>query len=268
MKLNQVFQSIFLSLILLGLFAIMAQNSYGFTLMGLSCFGLALLYIIQIGWKLIEDFASLEKKDVTGIAELFLLSLLISLFGFRAFYISLPSGDFIFISLCTLLIIIYLYIAYGIYGETLKESRSLAGTVAFFYSSVIIFLVSLGSRIIFPALSEVFGVVGVLASLPFFFSVLLKKKYEYSGKTTTLFQFIVRSGNKAGMLFLFFIFSAIYVGLSTIRVIPAIENSDKPGTYIELVSQAESGREKPVNGRYRHEIYKDAMDKFLERHGK
>jgi hypothetical protein len=38
-------------------------------------------------------------------------------------------------------------------------------------------------------------------------------------------------------------------------------------TYIELINQAETGKEKPVNGRYRHEIYKEQMDKFLARHG-
>jgi hypothetical protein len=69
------------------------------------------------------------------------------------------------------------------------------------------------------------------------------------------------------MLFLFFIFSVFYVGLSTFRIIPAIENTDKPGNYIELVTEAETGNEKPVNGRYRHEIYRQAMDKFLARHG-
>ena len=69
------------------------------------------------------------------------------------------------------------------------------------------------------------------------------------------------------MLFLFFIFSVIYVGLSNFRIIPSIENADKPKAYIELINQAETGKEKQVNGKYQHEIYKEAMDKFLARHG-
>jgi hypothetical protein len=266
MKLSQVLQSLFLGLILLGMFAIMAQNSYGFTLMGVSCFGLALLYFTQVGWRVIEDFSSLDKEDIPGISELLVLAFLIMLFGFRAFYVNLPSGDIIFMILCALLTGIYSYVASRIYSETIKVNTSLARGVTFFFSSVIFFLVAMGSRIILPSLSAVLGAVAVLASLPVFVSFLLKKKYEYSGTTITLFQFIVRYGNKTGMLFLFFIFSTFYVGLSTFRIIPAIENTDKPATYIELVTQAESGKEKPVNGKYKHEIYKEAMDKFLARH--
>jgi hypothetical protein len=56
------------------------------------------------------------------------------------------------------------------------------------------------------------------------------------------------------------------LGLSNFRIIPSIENTDKPKTYIELINQAETGKEKPVNGKYNHEIYKEAMDKFLARH--
>ena len=36
---------------------------------------------------------------------------------------------------------------------------------------------------------------------------------------------------------------------------------------IELINNAETGRENPVDGQYQHEVYKEAMDKFLERHG-
>ncbi len=84
----------------------------------------------------------------------------------------------------------------------------------------------------------------------------------------TLLQFIVAEKNKAGLLFLFFIFSGVYVGLSTIKIIPAIENSDKPRTYIELINNAESGKEEPENGKFQHEKYKEVMDKFLERRNK
>jgi hypothetical protein len=267
MKVSQLLQSFFLGLILLGLFSIMAQNSYGFILMGISCFGLALLYFTQTGWKVIEDFSTLDKKDIMAISELLLLSFLIMLFGFRAFYIKIPFSDIIFTTLCGLLIIVYFIIVSGISKAAKGENPALAGNVIFFYSSVLIFMLSLGLRIINPSLSAVIGALGILVSLPFLISLFRNKQYEYSGKSVTMFQFVAASGNKAGMLFLFFIFSAFYVGLSNFRIIPSIENADKPKTYIELINEAETGKDKPVNGKYQHEIYKEAMDKFLERHG-
>jgi len=267
MKISQVLQSLFLALILAGLSAMMAKNGYGYTLMGLSCFGLAALYIARITWKVIEDFSGMEWKEISEISEIFLLAILISLFGFRAFYINVPFSDIIFITVCGLLIAVYYLIAAGTFNAARKENPVLAGIIAFFFSSLILFLLSLGTRIFSPSLSVVTGALGFLAAVPFLISLLLQKKYDYSGRSLTIFQFIVASRNKAGMLFLFFIFSGVYLGLSNFKIIPAIENADKPPAYIELINQAESGKEKPLNGKYRHELYKEAMDKFLARHG-
>lgn len=245
----------------------MAQNNYGSALMGLSCFGLAILYFSQVIWKVIEDFSGLDKKDITRMAELLLLSFLIMLFGFRVFYINLPYSDLIFITLCTLLLIEYFLIAAGIYNRVKNENHALARHVVYFYLSILIFLLSLGTRIINPSLSAVIGTMGFFASVPFLIALIRQKQYDYYGKSITIFQLIVSSGNKAGMLFLFFVFSVIYIGLSNFRIIPKIENADKPRTYIELINQAETGQEKPVDGKYGHEIYREQMDKFLARHG-
>jgi hypothetical protein len=267
MKISQILQSLFLGLIFAGLSAMMAKNGYGYTLMGLSCFGLAALYFARVTWKVIEDFSGMEMKDISVISELLLLAILISLFGFRTFYIKVPFSDIIFVSVCVLLIVDYSYIATETFNIVKKEDTRLAGIISYFFSALILFLISLGSRIINPTLSAVIGTLGFLTSVPFLISLLRKKKYDYSGKSITLFQFIVASRNKAGMLFLFFMFSGAYIGLANFKIIPAIENSDKPPAYIELINQAESGKDKPVNGKYQHELYKEAMDKFFARHG-
>lgn len=268
MKPNQILQSIFISIILVGLFATMAQNGYGFTLIGTACFGLSLLFIAQGFGKTIEDFSHLERKDVLGISELFLLGLLLLLFGMRAFYVRPPYIDFIFILVCGLLIATYFFNASGIYSNSKKENPALARYVVLFYLSILLFLSSLGIRIISPSWSAVVGGMGALVSIPFLISLIRYRQYDYSGTSITLFQFIAAEKNKAGLLFLFFIFSGIYVALSTVKIIPAIENSYKPRTYIELINDAENGKEQPVNGRFRHEAYKEMMDKFLERHNK
>ena len=267
MKLSQVLQSLLLGLVLLGLFATMAHNTYGLTLMGISCFGLALLYFVQLSWNVIEDFSSIKKKDTIGLSELLLLSLLLLLFGFRVFYINIPYSDLIFMTLCGLLIVIYFLITTRIIKITKNGNPALARTAAFFYSSILIFLLSLGTRIINQSLSAIIGAIGLMVSVPFLISLLRRTQYDYSARTITIFQFIIASKNKAGMLFLFFTLSAFYMGLSNFRIIPSIENSDKPGTYIELINKAETGQEKPINGKYEHEIYKEYMDKFIERHG-
>jgi len=267
MKLSQVLQSILLGLILLGLFATMAQNSYGLTLMSISCYGLALLYFAELGWKVIEDFSVTERKDIIGLSELMLLSLILLLFGFRVSYITIPYGDIIFITLCSLLIVTYFLITFRIIKVTKNENPALARNATFYYMSILFFLLSLGTRIINPALSAVTGALGFTISVPFLISLFRRKQYDYSSGTITMFQFITSSRDKAGVLFLFFIVSAIYIGLSNFRIIPNIGDADKPPTYIELINNAETGKEKQVNGKYEHEIYKENLDKFIKRHG-
>ena len=267
MKIDKFIQSILFALVIVGVFAAMAKNAYGFTFMGVACFGLALLYMIQLSWKLITDYSNVEKRDVVGLFELLLLSILLALLGFRAFYIYLANGESIFIVTAILLVLVYLLTAFESFSTTKKESQSLAWNLTFFYTSVILFLLSMVTLVMMKSLL-LLGVLGTVVALPCIFSLVRKKKYENSGKSISLFQYIVASKSKAGLLFFFFISSGLYTGLTQVGFIPIIENTDRPKAYIDLIYDTESGREKPVNGKYHHQRYKDVMDKFLERHGK
>jgi hypothetical protein len=43
--------------------------------------------------------------------------------------------------------------------------------------------------------------------------------------------------------------------------------SDKfPQKYFELVNLAESGKDKPLKGKFRHEEFKEMYDRFVDRH--
>ncbi len=268
MKLDKIIQSLLIAMLIIGVFAAMAKNAYGFTFMGTACFGLAFLYLAQLIWRLIDDFSNLDRKSLPGLMEPFLLSSLLVLFGFRASYIYLTNGEMIFLVVCGALVLVYLSIGTGIFNSTKKESPGLARNMAYFYASLLLFLLALTSRNINLIWSTAFGAMGMLASLPFLWSVVRRRQFEKSGKTITLFQFTTNSKNKAGLLFIFFLSSALYTGLTLVSFIPEIENADRPKDYLELVRYAESGKEKPVDGKYKHQVYKEAMDKFLKRHGK
>ena len=265
MKIQRVIQSVLFAIILVGVFAAMAKNAYGFTLMGIGCFWLALLYMVQLIWKLVEDHFALSKSELLVVAELFLLSILLTLFGLRAFYIYLPGGEFVFIMICSLLLVVYSVTAYNIFTDHKMNNLTFAVKNIFFFSSVIFFILAMLTRTV-TLLSLAFGALAVLAALPFLFSIIRQQKFEVSGKSISLFQFVASSSNKAGLLFLFFLSSSLYVGISQAGLIPVIENADRPKAYIELINEAESGKEKPVDGKYHHEKYKKVMDDFLKRH--
>lgn len=265
MNINRIIQALLIALLIIGLFAAMARNTYGFTFIGVACFGLAFLYLSQLSWKLIGDHFTIEKKDFLFFPELLLLALLLMLFGFRAFYIYLPGGAFIFIGVVCLLLIVYLTIGYGVFAETKKESLAMAWNMVSFFSSILLFLISM-LTVAVAYWSQIFGAMAILVSIPFLYSVVRQVKYECQYKIISLFQFVADSKNKAGLIFIFFASSAIYTGLASSNIIPAIENASKPNTYIELINNAESGKEKPIDGQYQHEAYRQAMEKFLEHH--
>jgi len=266
MNLNKVIQTILIMLALVGVFAAMARNAYGFDFIGVACLGLAGLFTIQLGWTLISEYGAITRAEIPELGELFLLSLLTLLFGLRAFYIYVDYSEFIFIGVCVLQIVVYAFIGYKVFAGTRSSNKALAANLGFFYASILLFLLSIAVRSK-AAWSLGLGVLALITAFPFFIVVAQQKKFEVESKSISLLQFIVASKNKAGLLFLFFISSALFTGLNYWGAIPAIENVDRPKDYIELINQAESGKEKPVNGQYQHEKYKEAMDRFVKRHG-
>ena len=68
------------------------------------------------------------------------------------------------------------------------------------------------------------------------------------------------------LLALFLLFTA-YMGLTKIGAIPKMYSDEFPQAYFELVNKAESGQEKAVEGKYRHEAFKEMYDRFIGRQG-
>ena len=66
------------------------------------------------------------------------------------------------------------------------------------------------------------------------------------------------------LLSLFIIFS-LYYGLSGSGILPKLYSDKFPQAYYELVNNAETGKEKPVNGKYKYEEFRKMYDQFVER---
>jgi len=265
MKLNSFLQYIFFAMIIIGLFAAMARNTYGLDFIGVACFGISILYVVQACWKIIGEYEALTRDVIVEIVELLLLGSLTLFFGLRAFYIYVGYSEIIFRTVCGLLFLVYMVIGNRQVSSTRKENKALARNLIFIYTSVLFFLVSILTD---PKIyiSITFGLLAVFAAMLFIFWILKDKRYEIKSKSISLLQFVVASRNKAGILFLFFLSSALFFGLAYLKIVPSIENVDRPKDYIQLIIDSETGKEKPVDGHYKHERYKVSMDKFLKRH--
>jgi hypothetical protein len=267
MNLSKVLQFLLLAMITVGVFASMAKNGYGFTFMGIGCVGLAAVYLIGSVMNFAGGMLPEKKNRLTATVELTLLSLLLLLFGLRAFYVSLPYSDAYFIALCAGMLLCYGLIGYQVVKNFRNGNPPLGIRMALFYGAILFFIASLMLRIN-TNLSAMVGALGFLISLPFLYDVFRQRKFTAEGKDQSLIQWVAASPNKAGILFLFFISAALYSGLTYFDIIPAIENSDRPRSYYELVNLAERGGDAPIDGKYQHERYKQAMDTFFSRHEK
>jgi len=267
MRIARIIQFLLLALILLGVFASMARNSYGFTLMGVACFGLAVLYLVQLGWKAMDDVRALGTKEFPGMLELLGLSVLSAIAGMRIFYFHVPYVDVVIGAEGLLLLSAYLLIARDYYVKSIVYSLPLARIWLSFFGYVVLFILAGLTGLLKPEWSAYVGGFGVVLSLPFLVSALRNRRYEYAGKSNTVIELLISSEYKAGLLSLVFAGVAFYSVLSGFSLIPKVSDLDQPGVYLELINQAETRQEKPVNGKFKHESYRAAMDKFLKRHG-
>jgi hypothetical protein len=61
-------------------------------------------------------------------------------------------------------------------------------------------------------------------------------------------------------------FFFLYVGFNRIGVLLDIYSDEFPRAYFELVDKATSKKEKPVDGKYKHEEFMERYQRFLRHH--
>ena len=58
---------------------------------------------------------------------------------------------------------------------------------------------------------------------------------------------------------------SIYTGLHMINVLPSLYTSKIPHNYIELINEAETGKEQPEDGVFKYELYETAYKELIEK---
>jgi len=264
MSISRFIQSILLMLAVVGIFAAMARNNYGFELVGWGCMGLALLYLVQLTWNIIANLGSLASKDLPNILEFLFLSLFTLLLGLRAFYIYFGLGDEVFGAVVFLQMILYAWLGYSYIKQISDQNIRMSRNLMYFHISLTLFFLATLLRS-FDNLTMYIGGSAVLISLPVLISIIKQEKFDINEKKITFTQFLI-SRNKAGLMFLFFLTAGVFTILTYLKILPSVENVNQPKDYVELVNRAENGEEKPEDGKYEHQRYKEALDKFIDRH--
>jgi len=249
-------------LLIFGAFASMAQNDYGIKILGGSAFVFGLLFLIQ----LISELKSKRKTDVIVVAELFGLTVIAIILSLRVFYIRFPFVEIVFGLVGLILLAAYSLRLFSTWQNLQSKNRTLAILLVMFHGSILCYVASMTFVPFVPALADPLGAAGLLLLLLFLVIGWLKREMLVEGEKLSAFTFVARVRDRSIVLIALFLLFTAYMGLAKIDFIPKMYSDEFPQKYFELVNQAESGEEKPVEGRYKHEEFKEMYDKFIKRH--
>ncbi|ULQ51012.1 hypothetical protein [Flavihumibacter fluvii] len=260
MKRDQTFFYLLFVLLVMGAFAAMAQNSYGLKIIGAVSAVFGLIFLMRLGSMILK-----ERKNIFAILELSSLTILASIFALRVFYIHFSYVETIFVVAVIALIFVYIRKMIFRFRKSAVEAPGLAWTVIAFHGSVILFLVSLALMPFIPAVASWVGTLAFLMLAIFIFAGFRKKEKTAEGEPVSAFTILFHYTDYSFLIIsLFFLFS-IYVGFNKMGLLPPIYSDEFPQAYFELVEKASSGKEKPVNGQFRHQAFKENYDAFIQR---
>ncbi len=243
----------------MGGFASMAQNDYGVKIIGLAASAFGLLFIIQFIQHL------LKKSNLLALLELGSLFMLSTILAMRVYYFRFEFVEIVFGVAGLLLIFTYIIKLLESWKSIINHTKILATLLVLFYSSIILYVVSMVTVPFMPQMAEPTGGTAFALLLAFVFLSILKRAIMLEGDKVTGLSYVLKFKDRSIVLLTLFVLFTAYMGLTKVNVIPGMYSDEYPQAYFELVKEAETGREKPVNGKYKHEEFKEMYDQFVNR---
>ena len=257
---NTLFFFLFLALVT-GTFASVARNDYGLRLVTFACLGLA----ATIAFFLFQRFKKTAPAEIVESAALMGLFILLAL---RASYIYFPFAEHLAVGVSAILSFFYLYRCIKTYKGLANQNKFLGISLGLYYLSITFFTAALAVRALTAGLAPVAVTIGAAALSGFLVMAVIRKKHLLAGEETTVWSYVGKLKDHSFYLVVGFFCMWLFMAGNSLGVVPPLYTGTVPGVYVELVEKAESGEENPKDGQYDHDRYREAMEKFLERHGK
>jgi hypothetical protein len=248
-------------LLILGAFASMAQNDYGIKILGLVAASFSLLFSIQF----MRLFQKNSEHGLHDGLELISLAILAAILTMRVFYIRIQFVEIAFGAAGLLLIVIYVIKLTQSWKSISHRNKVLALLIAMFYGSIVLYLISMITVPFLPQLAEPSGGLAFAMLIAFAVVSIIRKDILLDGEKVSGLSYVVEFKDRSIVLVMLFILFTAYMGLTKVGAIPEMYSDQYPQAYFELVKQAETGKEKPVNGKYKHEEFKEMYDQFVSR---
>lgn len=246
----------------MGAFASIAQNAYGMDMLGIVAFSFFSIFVIRLITSLLS-----RKRDLIFPLEWAALAILSLVLGLRIYYIWFEGVEVLFGISGLAIIGIYLVKLKKSYGSFRADNIILGRIILAFYLSIICYMISMTITPFLPLLGEPFGALGFLFIVVFIIGNFRFGEFSIRDERTTALQIIGRFKDGSVIMVIMFVIFTAYMGLTKFDLLPTLYSNQYPKAYYELVRSAESGLEKPVEGQFRHEMYKEQYESLISRNG-
>jgi hypothetical protein len=248
-------------LLVFGAFASMAQNDYGIKILGLVAMAFSILFFIQF-IRIIQN-AGRHWLDVLELGSLVVLS---SIMAMRVYYIRFSFVEVVFGMAGFTLMLTYVIKNIQSWNNLKQHQKMLAILVGCFYGSLVLYIMSMVTVPFFPVIAVPAGVAAFILFLLFILQSYLRNDLLLEGEKITGFSYVLKFKDRSVVLLSLFVLFTAYMGLTKVDLLPEMYSDEYPQAYYELVKQAETGKEKRVNGKFKHELFKERYDQFVSRH--
>lgn len=248
-------------MLIMGAFASMAQNDYGMTILGIVAASFSVLFFVQ----LVSVFLKRDRY-AAQLAELVCLFVLSAIITLRVFYIRFEFVEYVFALAGIVLIIVYIQKMIKGYVVAKAENKTLAILVIIFYSSVSLYLISMISAPFMSVVSEPVGVAAFALIVIAMMGNLVLGNMLIDNEKTTSYRFILTLRDRSMVLVVLFLLFTSYMAFTKVELVPALYSDEFPQSYYKLLNEAETGNEVAVDGKFKHEVFKEHYDAFIERH--
>jgi len=257
-KINIVYYLLFM-LLILGAFAAMAQNGYGFDIIGFVCLVFGIVFLIR----LVRLSGKGKKTDIWAMLEFCCLSAMAFGFALKSFHIYVAFLDRMLAISSLFLALVFAKRMIEHFADLKGKNTRLSYIILIYYSSLIVFLLAIASTIFFPAFSVYFETVAFLLMLVFVVCSFMYKRVMVDGSSRSVLDHLRAFRDSSMLLVCIFTIMVLYTGLTRVGLLPTMYSDDFPQAYFRMVNADNSKKE--TNGKYKHQEFKEQYEAFLKK---
>ena len=240
-------------LLVTGAFASMAQNNYGFIIIGVVSICFALFFLFQ----LLRKFSGKGNRSVASIAELSALTVLAMSAAVNAFHIRVPFLNYAAMAAALVLAWVYL-------GSLLRRMGKGKGSAwdILYYAGVLLFLLSYALGSFFPGLSMYVDGVAFACLLIFLVGRMIVPIVRSGWSMEHVLEQIGGFRNRSFLVASLFFFMALYSFAVRAGALPPLYSNAYPKVFFDMTGSGkvpEGGNRTATSPTQ----FKDAYDRFV-----